>query len=158
MSLQANMLNFAYSLTRNADDAQDLVQDTLLKAIASEEKYAADTNLKGWVLTIMRNIFINQYRKMVKLSTVHDETEDGYILNAATDLAAESPEDLYSTSEIEEAIREFQPMYRIPFVMLVSGYHYDEIAQEMNLPVGTVKSRIFYVRRLLQERFADNRR
>ncbi|MBO4955378.1 MAG: RNA polymerase sigma factor, partial [Muribaculaceae bacterium] len=55
-------------------------------------------------------------------------------------------------------IREFQPMYRIPFVMLVSGYHYDEIAQEMNLPVGTVKSRIFYVRRLLQERFADNRR
>ncbi|MDE5800019.1 MAG: RNA polymerase sigma factor, partial [Paramuribaculum sp.] len=78
MNMQSAMLNFAYTLTRNSDDAQDLLQDTMLKVISSEEKYTADTNFKGWVLTIMRNIFINQYRKMSRLATVHDTTDDCY--------------------------------------------------------------------------------
>ena len=157
MNMQSAMLNFAYTLTHNSDDAQDLLQDTMLKVISSEEKYTANTNFKGWVLTIMRNIFINQYRKMSRLATVHDTTDDCYMLNVATDMTAESPEDQYSTSEIQQAIRDLDSMYRIPFVMLVSGYKYGEIADEMGLPVGTIKSRIFYVRQQLQQRFADHR-
>lgn len=157
MNLQPNMLSFAVSLTKDYEDARDLVQDTTLKALASQHLFTDNVNFKGWVLTIMRNIFINQYRIASHLSTVHDDTDDAYLINIAHDLTAESPEDLYSTSEITHAIQELDPMYRIPFVMLVSGYKYDEIASEMNLPAGTVKSRVYYVRQQLQQRFADNR-
>ena len=76
MDLQANMLNFAYMLTSNRDDAYDLLQDTTLKALDNEDKYAENTNFKGWVFTIMRNIFINNYRRVVRSATVVDRTED----------------------------------------------------------------------------------
>ena len=152
------MLNFAFTLTHNSDDAQDLVQDTMLKAITAEDKYTTGENFKGGVFTIMRNIFIDQYHKMSRLSTVHDTTEDSYILNVASaDLIAESPEDSYSSYEIEEAIRHLDKLYRIPLVMLVSGYKYNEIADEMGLTIGAVKSRIFTGRHLLQERLSDHR-
>ncbi len=66
MSLQANMLNFAYMLTSNRDDAYDLLQDTMLKVLDNRDKYTENTNFKGWVFTIMRNIFINNYRRVVR--------------------------------------------------------------------------------------------
>ncbi|MDE5801004.1 MAG: RNA polymerase sigma factor [Paramuribaculum sp.] len=158
MKMQNVMLNFAYTLTHNSDDAQDLLQDTMLKVISSEDKYTANTNFKGWVLTIMRNIFINNHRKMSRMATVHDTSDNDYVLNVVcTDMTAESPEDCYSTSEIQQAIDELDEIYRVPFVMLVSGYKYNEIAEEMDIPVGTIKSRIFYVRQQLQVRFADHR-
>lgn len=158
MGMQNVMLNFAFTLTRNSDDARDLVQDTMLKAITAEDKYTHGENFKGWVLTIMRNIFIDQYNKMSRLSTIHDTTEDSYLLNiASADLIAESPEDSYSTYEIEEAIRHLDKLYRIPLVMLVSGYKYNEIAEEMGLNISTVKNRIFTGRHLLQERLSDHR-
>lgn len=78
LSLQSNLLNFAYMLTSNYDDAYDLLQDTTLKALDNEDKYVDNVNFKGWVFTIMRNIFINNYRKVVRSSTVVDKTEDLY--------------------------------------------------------------------------------
>ena len=66
LDLQSNLLNFAYTLTANRDDAYDLLQDTTLKALDNEDKYVDNTNFKGWVFTIMRNIFINNYRKVVR--------------------------------------------------------------------------------------------
>ena len=82
MALQANLLNFAYMLTSNRDDAYDLLQDTTLKALDNEEKYAENTNFKGWVFTIMRNIFINNYRRNVRSATIVDTTDNLYHLNA----------------------------------------------------------------------------
>lgn len=155
MALQANLLNFAYMLTSNRDDAYDLLQDTTLKALDNEEKYAENTNFKGWVFTIMRNIFINNYRRNVRSATIVDTTDNLYHLNLSQESRFESPEETYGAAEITDAINEFADEYRIPFSMHVAGYKYNEIAEHMHLPLGTVKSRIFFARKKLQERFAD---
>lgn len=155
MSLQANMLNFAYMLTSNRDDAYDLLQDTTLKALDNEDKYTEGTNLKGWVFTIMRNLFINNYRRVSRAATVVDTSDNQYLINLPAEAAQDTPEGSITAAEITDAINSFEDAYRIPFSMHVAGYKYEEIAQEMNLPLGTVKSRIFSARKRLQERFAD---
>lgn len=157
MGLQANLLNFAYMLTSNRDDAYDLLQDTTLKALDNREKYVDNTNFKGWVFTIMRKIFINNYRRIARSATVIDQTEDCYHLNLSQDSGLESPDGSYAAAEITSAINEFPEKYRVPFSMHVAGYKYNEIAEEMNLPLGTIKSRIFFARQELQKRFADYR-
>jgi len=157
MNLQANLLNFAYMLTSNRDDAYDLLQDTTLKALDNEEKYSEGTNFKGWVFTIMRNIFINNYRRGVRTATIVDTTDNLYHLNLSQDSGIDSPEDSYTANEITDAINEFSDEYRIPFSMHVAGYKYNEIADHMGLPLGTIKSRIFMARKRLQERFSDYR-
>ena len=157
MDLQGNMLNFALMLTSNRDDAQDLLQDTTLKVLDNQEKYAENTNFKGWVFTIMRNIFINNYRRAARTATIVDKTEDLYHLNLSQDSGLDSPEGSYSQSEITNAINEFDDKYRVPFSMHIAGYKYNEIAEEMHLPLGTIKSRIFTARQTLQQRFADYR-
>ena len=157
MGLQANLLNFAYMLTSNRDDAYDLLQDTTLKALDNREKYVDNTNFKGWVFTIMRNIFINNYRRIARSATVIDQTEDCYHLNLSQDSGLESPDGSYTAAEITSAINEFPEKYRVPFSMHVAGYKYNEIAEKMNLPLGTIKSRIFFARQELQKRFADYR-
>lgn len=157
MDLQSNLYNFALMLTSNREDANDLLQDTTLKALDNSEKYAENTNFKGWVFTIMRNIFINNYRRAVRSATVVDQTEDLYHLNICQDSGIDSPEGSYTAAEITEAINSFDDKFRIPFSMYVAGYKYNEIAEKMDLPLGTVKSRIFTARQVLQERFADYR-
>lgn len=157
MNLQDNMLNFAYMLTSNREAARDLLQDTTLKALDNEEKYLDNTNFKGWVFTIMRNIFINNYRRVVRCATVIDQTENLYHLNLSQDSGLETPEESYGVNEITAVINTFPDSYRIPFSMHVAGYKYNEIAEKMQLPLGTVKSRIFFARKRLQMRFSDYR-
>ena len=157
MSLQSNLLNFAFMLTSNRDNAYDLLQDTTLKALDNEDKYTDNTNFKGWVFTIMRNIFINNYRRVARSATVIDQTEDLYHLNISQDSGFETPEGSFQAGEITAAINQMSDEYRIPFSMHVAGYKYNEIADKMNLPLGTIKSRIFFARKKLQQRFADYR-
>mgnify|MGYP003179054211 CR=1 FL=1 len=139
LGLQDNLLNFAYMLTANREEAKDLLQDTTLKALDNEDKYIDNVNFKGWVFTIMRNIFINNYRRVVRNQTIIDQTEDLYHLNLPQDSGFASPEG----------------SFRIPFSMHVAGYKYHEIAEKMDLPLGTVKSRIFFARQRLQEMLKD---
>lgn len=157
LSLQGNMYNFALMLTSNRDDAYDLLQDTMLKALSNQEKYAANTNFKGWVFTIMRNIFINNYRRASRVATIVDTTENLYHLNLSQNSGLETPEGTVGASEITAAINNFSDEYRIPFSMHVQGYKYNEIADRMGLPLGTIKSRIFFVRKRLRETFRDYR-
>lgn len=157
LGLQNNLLNFAYMLTSNRDDAYDLLQDTTLKALDNQDKYVDNTNFKGWVFTIMRNIFINNYRKVSRAATVIDQTEDLYHLNLPQDSGFETPEGSIAAKDITAAINAFSDEYRIPFSMHVAGYKYNEIAEQMNLPLGTVKSRIFFARQRLQEMLKDYR-
>ena len=157
MNLQSNMMNFALMLTSNREDAMDLLQDTTLKALDNQDKYAENTNFKGWVFTIMRNIFINNYRRASRTATVVDTTENLYFLNLSQDSGLETPEGAYGAAEITAAINEFSDDFRIPFTMHVQGYKYNEIAEKMNLPLGTIKSRIFLARKRLQQRFSDYR-
>ena len=155
IDLQKNLLNFAYILTSNRDEAYDLLQDTTLKALDNEDKYVDNVNFKGWVFTIMRNISINNYRKVVRSATVIDQTEDLYHLNLPQDSGFETPEGSFAAKEITAAINAFSDDYRIPFTMHVAGYKYNEIAEKMNLPLGTVKSRIFFARQRLQQTLKD---
>ncbi len=155
LKLQSNLLNFAYMLTSDRDEAHDLLQDTTLKALDNEDKYIDNVNFKGWVFTIMRNIFINNYRRVVRNQTIVDQTEDLYHLNLPQESGFETPDGSYTVKEIMKAIHSFSEEYRIPFSMHIAGYKYHEIAEKMDLPLGTVKSRIFFARQRLQIMLKD---
>jgi RNA polymerase sigma-70 factor (ECF subfamily) len=114
-----------------------------------------DTNFKGWVYTIMRNIFINNYRKVVRDQTFVDHTDNLYHINQTQELEAESIESNYDIKEIRRAVNSLPSEYRIPFAMHISGFKYREIAEKLSLPLGTVKSRIFFTRQRLQSQLHD---
>jgi RNA polymerase sigma-70 factor (ECF subfamily) len=157
LNIQDNMFNFALSLTGNRSDAYDLLQDTTLKALDNERKYIANVNFKGWILTIMRNIFINNYRKAISSQTVIDQTTDLYLLNLSQESGFDSPESLYTVKEIKIAITGLNPDLRTPFTLFLAGYKYNEIADKLVLPLGTIKSRIFFARQALQKNLRDMR-
>lgn len=155
LQLQDNLRNFAYMLTSNREEAEDLLQDTTLKALDNSDKYIDNINFKGWVFTIMRNIFINNYRRMVRNQTVVDRTEDLFHLNLPQESGFGTPDGTYTIKEIQRAINSFPAEYRVPFAMHVAGYKYHEIATHLGVPLGTVKSRIFFARQKLQSALKD---
>lgn len=155
IALQNNMMNFALTLTTNREEAKDLLQETTLRALDNKEKYYENVNFKGWVFTIMHNIFVNNYRRIVRTQTVVDQTENLYHLNLPQDSGFDTPEGAYTIAEITKSINSFSDEYKVPFTMHVSGYKYEEIAQTLTLPIGTVKSRIFFARKRLQEMLKD---
>ena len=155
LNVQNDLFRFAFRLTKNRDDASDLLQETSLKVLDNHDKFAEETNFKAWAYTLMRNIFINNYRKMVREQTYVDQTENLYHLNIPQNSGFDSPEGAYSIAEITQAINSFSKEYRQPFAMHVAGFKYESIAEEMNLPLGTVKSRIFFARKKLQQILKD---
>ena len=157
INVQNDLLRFAYKLTANHEDANDLLQETSLKALDNEEKHAAETNFKGWMYTIMRNLFINNYRKAVRDQTYVDQTDNLFYLNQSIDLADESTESSHDLKEIRRVVNALPKEYRIPFAMYVSGFKYREIADKLGLPLGTVKSRIYFTRQKLQQELKDFR-
>lgn len=156
-AMQSNLMSFALKLTLNKDEAQDLVQDTNLKALKNEAKFVDSSNPKGWMLTIMRNIFINNYRRSTRENTVVDTSEDLYHLNLSQDSGLTTPEGAFAMAEITSVIEQFPEDYRKPFSMHVAGYKYEEIADKLGMPLGTVKSRIFTTRKRLREILKDYR-
>ena len=156
-SLQENMMNFALMLTADRNDAEDLLQDTTLKVLSNQEKFVDNVNFKGWVLTVMRNIFINNYHKVVRTQTVIDSGADLYNLDVTNDSGFESPDKAYQMQEISKAIEQLNDDLRVPFSMYLSGYKYHEIAEKLDLPLGTIKSRIFFARQELQKALKDFR-
>ena len=155
ISVQDDLLRFAYKLTADREEANDLLQETSLKALDNEDKYTPDTNFKGWVYTIMRNIFINNYRKVMRDQTFVDQTDNLYHLNLPTDSVYESTERAYDLKEMHRIVNALPREYKIPFSMHVSGFKYREIADKLDLPLGTVKSRIFFTRQKLQQELKD---
>ena len=154
---QSELYKFAIKLTANNEEADDLLQETSLKALDNRDKFQPETNFKGWLYTIMRNIFINNYRRVVREQTFVDQTDNLYHLNLPQDMAYESTERSYDLKEIRRVVNSLPKEYRIPFSMHVSGFKYREIAEKLNLPLGTVKSRIFFTRQKLQEELKDFR-
>ena len=142
---------FALSLTANQDDAKDLLQETYLKAILNREKFTDYTNLKAWVYTIMKNSFINNYRKSIRKQAIFNHSKDDFYLNNTNVTHTSNPESDLSANEIREHIDKLGDEFRIPFQMFQDGYKYKEIAEAMDLKIGTVKSRIFFGRRKLME-------
>lgn len=140
--------------TQDADEASDLVQDTLLKALVHWEKFAEDTNLQGWLFTIMRNTFINRYRRDQRSKSMNDSTREGYYANIPDNHTFSSPERTYAWKDLWESIESLKGDLRAPFTLHTAGYKYHEIATRLNIPIGTVKNRIFQARKELQGRLA----
>jgi RNA polymerase sigma factor (sigma-70 family) len=155
VNLRDSLKSFALSLTANRNEAEDLLQETLFKALKYKDQFVEKTNLKAWTYTIMKNTFINNYRRAIKQNTAFDSTKDLYFLNFSQDSGIDSPESLYSTAEIQKAIHSLEDEYRRPFEMHVAGFKYKEIADELELPIGTVKSRIFFTRQRLMKMLKD---
>ena len=158
LEVQSELQRFAYKLTADREEANDLLQETSLKALDNMDKYMPDTNFKGWVYTIMRNIFINNYRKVVRDQTFVDRTDNLYHMNQSQEFDNYTTENNYDTKEIYRCVNTLPKEYRVPFMMHLSGFKYREIAERLGLPLGTVKSRIFFTRQHLQELLKDYRK
>ncbi len=155
IELEDSLTRYARSLTSNSEDAMDLLQETYLRALTFQDSFQANTNLKAWAFTIMRNTFINNHRRLSRKNTKFDETDDQRVLNSrSADLMADTRVD---TNEIISAIGNLSEEFRIPFEMHTSGYKYREIADELDLCLGTVKSRIYFSRQKLMQQLPGYR-
>jgi RNA polymerase sigma factor (sigma-70 family) len=147
----SSLRHYAYQLTRNVEDTNDLVQDTMLKALTYQDKFTDGTNLKGWLYTIMKNTFINNYRRMVKRNTFIDQTDNDYYLDSVSHSVKNVADQSFMMKDIERAIEALPVSLKKPFTMNFKGFKYHEIAEILNIPIGTVKTRIFVARRQLRE-------
>jgi len=155
--MQATLKQFTYRFTRNPEESQDLVQDTMLKALTYRDKFREDTNLKGWLFTIMRNTFINNYRKTKLAKTSTDNTKELFYLNVADQHTFNRPEKSVEFKEMWKNVNEIKEELQVPFKMYTTGYKYHEIAQHLNIPIGTVKNRIFHARKEIQKKLVAYR-
>jgi RNA polymerase sigma-70 factor (ECF subfamily) len=148
--------SFAYNLTKNVEDAKDLYQETAYRALFNRDKFQPDTNFKAWMFTIMKNIFINNYRKKVKSNTILDTTDNQYYLNSGSHATTNAAEGGIMLKELNAMVSSLDDSIRVPFLMHFEGFKYQEIADELELPLGTVKSRIFFARKELKDKILSN--
>ena len=141
---------FAITLTRYQEAAKDLFQETLYRALANRDKYNVGTNIKAWLYTIMRNIFINNYRRKVKQNTIFDSTPNDFLLNQNQAVVANQAEVNLRLKDIQEAIHNLPGIFKNPFLLYFDGFKYHEIADMLSEPLGTIKSRIHFARKLLK--------
>ncbi|MDE0978692.1 MAG: sigma-70 family RNA polymerase sigma factor [Flavobacteriales bacterium] len=148
---------FALGFTRDMQDAEDLIQDTMVKALRYKNNFKEGTNIKGWLYTIMRNIFINNYKRKKFQNTIVDTTENQFFINSSTQMQADTVTTVINEQDIRDSIDSLKDEFRVPFNMFVEGFHYDEIAEELAIPMGTVKSRIFHARKKLGTQLSEFR-
>ena len=151
ISLQEPLMRFAFSLTANEDDAKDLVQETFLKALKYCDSFVHETNFKGWICTIMRNTYINQYRRSFRNNIFSEQSKSEQSQNEIHAYGSEDPFSIYSSKELEHIINSLHEDLRLPFKMHHEGFRYQEIAESLRLNIGTVKSRIFVARRKMKK-------
>jgi RNA polymerase sigma factor (sigma-70 family) len=141
---------FAITLTRDTEEAKDLFQETIYKALANRDKYNVGTNIKAWLYTIMRNIFINNYRRKIKQNTVLDLSPNEFLLNSRQAVGSDAAESKLRVKDIQAAIHKLPEIFRNPFLLYFDGFKYQEIAGMLEEPLGTIKSRIHFARKLLK--------
>jgi RNA polymerase sigma factor (sigma-70 family) len=155
ISMEDNIERFALSLTYNREKAKDLLQETYLKALYYKDKYVEVANFNAWVFTIMKNTFINNYRKSVREKAIIDNTKDFLLTNNLEISHIGRPFSELAYKEINGAISSLEDELKVPFIMHTKGYKYKEIAETLNINIGTVKSRIFLARKKLMETLND---
>ena len=149
---------FSLKLTGNNVDAEDLYQDTAVRIITNADKYNPGTNFKAWAVTIMRNIFINNYRKKVRRNMIIDQTPNNYYLNSGDKSVDNDGETNVTFNELMALVDTLPEDFKKPFSMAYEGYKYEEIAEELGSPLGTIKSRIFFARKKLQKLYEESYR
>ncbi|MGE5357193.1 MAG: RNA polymerase sigma factor [Deltaproteobacteria bacterium] len=150
----ATLKSFAFNLTKNDEEAEDLLQDTAYKAIINRKKFIAGTNFKAWLFTIMKNTFINDYRRKVRRNTVMDSTDNQFFINSSESIVQNEADSQILLEELNELIDLLDDNLREPFRMHFTGYKYQEIAEKTDIPLGTVKSRIFIARNEIKKLIA----
>lgn len=143
---------FAMKLTKDSEEANDLLQETLLKAYTNREKFSEGTNLKAWLYTIMKNTFITNYQRMVRRGTFIDTTDNLHFINSSDSKIENRAYGDFALKDINEAIQDLDDVYKTPFMMYFRGFKYHEIADRLEIPIGTVKNRIHIARKQLKER------
>lgn len=147
---------FAISLTHDQENAKDLFQETLYRALANKDKYNTGTNVKAWLFTIMRNIFINDYRRRAKQKVIFDNSQNDSLIDSGKTIVKNTAVESLHIKEIDHVIYHLPQIFKIPFLLYFEGYRYHEIAYSLNEPLGTVKSRIHFARKLLKEQITRN--
>ena len=149
---QADSLRtYARNFTRDQDDANDLVQDTLLKAVTYFNNFKEGTNLKGWLYTIMKNTFINNYRRVVKTNSFITKEEEITNANLVVSATSNRGENKFVMEDINYALSTLTDDYYVPFTMYFEGYKYHEISDHLSIPIGTVKTRIHVARKTMKK-------
>jgi RNA polymerase sigma factor (sigma-70 family) len=151
-SLRPMLQLLSRRFTTDRDESLDLVQDTILKALTYRSKFRDDTNLKGWLFTIMRNTFINNYRRLQRTKTTNDTSKNLHVLNVEDEHTFNRPQESMQFKEIWRNVNDVKDELMIPFKMHATGYKYHEIADHLGLPIGTVKNRIFHARKEIQKK------
>ena len=147
---QSSLVGLAIQFTKNEESAKDLVQDTFIRALTHKENFSTGTNLWAWLSTIMRNLFINSYRKKIRRKTdSYDLDSLDYLDNSS--VSNDGPIRL-ELNEVEETIDQMDEKYRNAIYMLAEGYSYQEMSDTLNAPIGTIKSRVFYGRGILNKK------
>jgi RNA polymerase sigma-70 factor (ECF subfamily) len=141
---------FAATLTKDQETAKDLLQETMYRALANQEKYSVGTNVKAWLYTIMRNIFINNYRRKSKQNTIFDNSSNDFLIDYQQKSISNDAESNLRVKEIQKAIFELPDIFKQPFMLYFEGFKYHEIADVLKEPLGTIKSRIHFARKLLK--------
>ncbi|MFT4973716.1 MAG: RNA polymerase sigma-70 factor (ECF subfamily) [Paraglaciecola sp.] len=155
LNLTQYLRALAFKMTKDQSMAEDLFQDTAFLAFKNKEKFALNTNMKGWLGTIMYNAFITQYRKKKVRNELFDNTTNHYYLNAGKATIQNDGEGKVTMSELTFLIDELDDKFKKPFLMAHEGYKYDEICEVTNAALGTVKSRIFLARKALKNRVIE---
>ena len=143
---------FAINLTKDHETAKDLFQETLYRALSNKDKYNVGTNIKAWLYTIMRNIFINDYRKKAKQSVVLDNSPNDFLIDQTRTKVLNDGVTNLNLREVKQLIYDLPELFRTPFNLYFEGYNYNEIAEELNEPLGTIKSRIHFARKILKQK------
>ncbi|MEL6802310.1 MAG: RNA polymerase sigma factor [Bacteroidota bacterium] len=151
------LFSFALKLTKSKPDAEDLMQETTLKAYRYRDKFREGTNFKSWISTIMRNTFINNYRRKKSRKHVNNSLDDfSFAIENKNTIPNEGEHNL-RLKELKSILSQIGEIYRIPFSMMYQGYEYKEIASHLNIPIGTVKSRIFLARKKMKAKIESRR-
>lgn len=148
--LSGTLKPYALRLTRDMEDANDLLQETLLKAFTNREKYTDGTNFKAWMYTIMKNTFITNYQRMMRKNTFIDSTDNMHYINSTSTSIENSAYSKFAMKDINIAIEKLNDVYKSPFMMHFNGFKYHEIADKLDIPIGTVKNRIHIARKELK--------
>jgi RNA polymerase sigma factor (sigma-70 family) len=147
---------FALTLTRDYENAKDLIQETLFKALNNKDKYHVGSNIRAWLTTIMRNIFINDYRRRMNQQHVFDIATNEFLLDSKQVHVANEAIAILGHKEIHTAVHQLPPIFKTPFLLYFDGYKYHEIAELVQEPLGTIKSRIHFARKLLKQQIGIN--
>lgn len=148
--IASSLRPFALKLTKDSDEANDLLQETILKAFTNREKFTEGTNLKAWLYTIMKNTFITNYQRLMRRNTFIDTTENLHFLNSSNHVAANGAYGDFMMQDVVREIDKLDDAYKVPFMMHFRGFKYYEIAERLEIPIGTVKNRIHIARKELK--------